>query len=164
MAEIGKRIKSRRELLGLTQEDLARKLGYKSKTTIAKIENGKNDIAQSKVKEFAEALETTPAYLMEWKDTSVADENIPDYVGIRKVNCLEIQYSKQAVKFLKKQDKVTAKRIISAINELPSGDVKKLQGKTGYRLRVGDFRIIFDKDGNILYIVQIGNRGEIYKS
>lgn len=164
MAEIGKRIKSRRELLGLTQEDLARKLGYKSKTTIAKIENGTNDIVQSKVKEFAEALETTPAYLMGWKDTSVADENIPNYVGIRKVNCLEIQYSKQAVKFLKKQDKVTAKRIISAINELPSGDVKKLQGKTGYRLRVGDFRIIFDKDGNILYIVQIGNRGEIYKS
>ena len=77
---------------------------------------------------------------------------------------LEIKYSKQALKFLKKQDKVTAKRIISAINELPSGDVKKLQGKTGYRLRVGDFRIIFDKDGNILYIVQIGNRGEIYKS
>ncbi len=77
---------------------------------------------------------------------------------------MEIQYSKQAVKFLKKQDKPTAKRIISAINALPAGDVKKLQGRNGYRLRVGDFRIIFDKDGNILYIEQIGNRGEIYKN
>ena len=76
---------------------------------------------------------------------------------------MEIQYSKQAVKFLKKQDKSTVKRIISAINALPSGDVKKLQGKNGYRLRVGDFRIIFDKQGNILYIEKIGNRGEIYK-
>lgn len=76
---------------------------------------------------------------------------------------LEIQYSKQAVKFLKKQDKSTVKRIISAINDLPSGDVKKLQGRNSYRLRVGDFRIIFDKQGNILYIEKIGNRGEIYK-
>lgn len=76
---------------------------------------------------------------------------------------MEIQYSKQAVKFLKKQDKPTAKRIISAIKELPYGDVKKLQGKNGYRLRVGSFRIIFDKNGNILYIEKIGNRGEVYK-
>lgn len=77
---------------------------------------------------------------------------------------MEIQYSKQAVKFLKKQDKSTVKRILSAINDLPSGDVKKLQGRNDYRLRVGYFRIIFDKQGNILYIEKIGNRGEIYKN
>lgn len=64
MSEIGKRIKSRREELKLTQKDLAKKLGYKSKTTITKIENGTNDIAQSKVAKFAEALDTTPAYIM----------------------------------------------------------------------------------------------------
>lgn len=76
---------------------------------------------------------------------------------------MEIQYSKQAIKFLNKQDKPTKIRIITAINRLPAGDVKKLQGECGYRLRVGDFRIIFDKDGNIIYIEKIDNRGQVYK-
>lgn len=76
---------------------------------------------------------------------------------------MEIQYSKQAIKFLKKQDTITKKRIINAINLLPAGDVKALQGRNGYRLRVGDYRIIFDTNGNILLIEAIGNRGQIYK-
>ena len=68
MPDIGFRIKKKREECGLTQEELAVKLGYKSKTTIAKIENGTNDIVQSKVIAFASALNTTPAYLMGWED------------------------------------------------------------------------------------------------
>lgn len=68
MAEIGHRIKARREQLQMTQEELAKKLGYKSKTTITKIENGTNDIVQSKVCDFAKVLNTTPAYLMGWED------------------------------------------------------------------------------------------------
>lgn len=76
---------------------------------------------------------------------------------------MAIQYSKQAVKFLSKQDKITQVRIISAINQLPNGNVKKLQGRTGYRLRVGNFRVIFDFSGNIICINEIDNRGQIYK-
>lgn len=76
---------------------------------------------------------------------------------------MKIQYSKQAVKFLSKQDKIIQNRIINAINNLPNGDVLKLQGRSGYRLRVGSFRIIFDKYGNILYIIDIDNRGQVYK-
>ena len=76
---------------------------------------------------------------------------------------MEIRYSKQALKFLKKQDVITQKRIIFAINRLPQGDVKKLQGQLGYRLRVGSYRIVFDKQGNILLIEKIDNRGEVYK-
>ena len=82
MSEIGKRIRIRREELGITQEELASKLGYKSKTTIAKIENGTNDIVQSKVIEFAQALDTTPAYLMGWTQYNETipekNDNIPD--------------------------------------------------------------------------------------
>lgn len=82
MPEIGKRIRIRREELGITQEELASKLGYKSKTTIAKIENGTNDIVQSKVIEFAQALDTTPAYLMGWTQYNETipekNDNIPD--------------------------------------------------------------------------------------
>ena len=76
---------------------------------------------------------------------------------------MEVQYSKQALKFLKKQDATTRKRIINAINLLPAGDVKALQGRNDYLLRVGDYRIIFDINGNILLIEAIGNRGQIYK-
>ncbi len=76
---------------------------------------------------------------------------------------MEIQYSKQAEKFLKKQDATTRNRIRTAIHNLPSGDVKKLQGRSGYRLRVGDYRVIFDRNGNVLYIERIDNRGQIYK-
>lgn len=67
MPDIGKRIKEKRIELGITQENLASKLGYKSKTTIAKIENGTNDITQSRVVDFANALNTTPSYLMGWE-------------------------------------------------------------------------------------------------
>ena len=68
MADIGKRIREKREAIGITQEELATKLGYKNKSTIAKIENGTNDIVQSKVVEFANALNTSASYLMGWED------------------------------------------------------------------------------------------------
>ena len=66
MNEIGARIKSRREELGLTQEELADRVGYKSKSAIQKIERGVNELRQEKIETFAKALETTPAYIMSW--------------------------------------------------------------------------------------------------
>lgn len=65
---LNKRIKARREELGMSQEELAKKLGYKSRSTINKIELGKNDITQHKIVAFAKVLQTTPAYLMGWVD------------------------------------------------------------------------------------------------
>ena len=64
MSDIYTRIRIRREQLGLSQEELAARMGYKSKSSINKIEMGINDIPQSKVLAFARALETTTAYLM----------------------------------------------------------------------------------------------------
>ena len=75
MLELYRRIKSRREELGMTQDDLARRLGYKSRSSIQKIEKGENDIPQSKVKAFAEALDTTPEYLMGWTPLSDKEES-----------------------------------------------------------------------------------------
>ena len=74
---IGSRIKERRELLNLSQEELALKLGYKSRSTINKIESGINDISQSKVVEFAKVLQTTPAYLMGLEDNENKKIDIP---------------------------------------------------------------------------------------
>lgn len=64
---IGARIKACRERIGLTQEELAKKIGYKDKSTISKIESGERDIPQSKIKAFADALGTSPGYLMGWE-------------------------------------------------------------------------------------------------
>lgn len=64
----GERIKERRVELGMTQLELARKLGYKSKSTINKIELGVQNLKQSKIKAIADALLTTPNYIMGWAD------------------------------------------------------------------------------------------------
>lgn len=76
MLEIFRRIKSRREELGMSQEELAQKVGYKSRSSIQKIEKGENDISQSKVKALAEALNTTPEYLMGWTLTKDKEETL----------------------------------------------------------------------------------------
>lgn len=72
------RIKSRRQELKMSQAELANKLGYKSRSAINKIENGLRDISQSKLSEFAEALETTPTYLMGWDDERLKMPNITE--------------------------------------------------------------------------------------
>ena len=70
MLEIYKRIRARREELGISQEELAKRLGYKSRSSINKIEKGENDIPQSKIVAFAQALQTTPERLMGWEQPS----------------------------------------------------------------------------------------------
>ena len=62
------RIRTRREQLNMSQEELAKRLCYKSRSTIAKIESGENDITQSKIVAFAKALGVKPGYLMGWED------------------------------------------------------------------------------------------------
>lgn len=77
-----------------------------------------------------------------------------------------IKYEKGCLKYLKRLDRNTQKRIINAINMLPFGDIKPLQGSTNdYRLRVGDYRIIFSKNDKYLLItiIEIATRGDVYK-
>lgn len=76
---------------------------------------------------------------------------------------MNIYYSKQAQRFLSKQTLSVQRRIVNAIEALPAGDVKKLQGRSDYRLRIGDYRVIFGRDGYIIYIKMIDNRGQVYK-
>lgn len=74
-----------------------------------------------------------------------------------------VKYSKQAQKFLEKQEQRVRQRIEAAIQVLPAGDVKKLKGQPYYRLRVGDFRVIFNREGSVILVVKIDNRGQVYK-
>lgn len=66
--EIGKRIKAKRLALGMSQEELANLLGYKSRSSINKIEVDGRGLPQSKIVKIAKALHTTPSYLMGWED------------------------------------------------------------------------------------------------
>lgn len=76
---------------------------------------------------------------------------------------MEIRYSKQAVKFLEKQEESVRARIKAALQKLPAGDVKKLAGQPYFRLRVGNFRILFTRDGHIIEVSKIDNRGQVYR-
>lgn len=64
MSVLSTRIRLRREELGMSQEELASRMGYRSKSSITKIEKGVNDIPQNKLEDFAAALETSPAWLL----------------------------------------------------------------------------------------------------
>lgn len=77
---VGARIKQRRESLGMTQMELAQKVGYTNRTAITKIEKGVNDITQSKLWEFANALRTTPGYLLGYDEPdSTTNDKFIDY-------------------------------------------------------------------------------------
>lgn len=86
---------------------------------------------------------------------------------------MKIKYSKDSVKFLEKQPKKSVLRIREAIAKLtnipPQGDIAVMQGYTDgrMRLRVGSWRIIYRHDTDtqveIIFIIDIGNRGDIYK-
>ena len=74
--ELYQRIKARREELGMSQNELAKRLGYKDRSTIAKIEAGVNDITQTKIEAFAKALNTTASDLMGWEESQLASPDI----------------------------------------------------------------------------------------
>ena len=73
---IGERIKLRRKELGLTQEELALRLGNKSRASVCTVEKDKEDLTTTRIRQYAEALETTPAYLMGWENS---ETNSIDY-------------------------------------------------------------------------------------
>ena len=86
---------------------------------------------------------------------------------------MKIRYSKSALKFLNKLDKKSVARIVAGVEGLtqtpPVGDVKVMQGRTdgSMRLRIGTWRVIYrygeENQLTILFVMDIGNRGDIYK-
>lgn len=80
----------------------------------------------------------------------------------------ELIYSSSALKQLEKLEHTMQERIILALERLrirpESCDIKKLVGMQGYRLRVGDYRVIFDKEQDklIILVLHIGHRKNIY--
>ena len=69
---MGDRIKTRRIELGMTQQELAIKMGFKTRSHISLLEQGDRNIPISKIKRLANALETSPEYIMGWNDDMVS--------------------------------------------------------------------------------------------
>lgn len=82
---------------------------------------------------------------------------------------MQIHYSKQAENFLKKVQRKQRETIITKIHQYADDPqslknmVKKLQNSPFSRLRVGDYRVVFDEDGNVMLIERIETRGNVYK-
>jgi transcriptional regulator with XRE-family HTH domain len=97
---IGERIRQRREELRMSQEELATRVGYKSRSSINKIELNQADLRQSKIKAIADALLTTPSYIMGWEYNLAYELNKKDFT--------ESQWRKlsQYARFLKMYDDV----------------------------------------------------------
>lgn len=78
----------------------------------------------------------------------------------------QIFIEKRAQKFIQKLPKQDKERLLKAVYSLPDGDIKHMQGHSDYyRLRVGDYRVIYTIENNrlIICVVDAGSRGDIYK-
>lgn len=81
----------------------------------------------------------------------------------------KIAYSEQAIGTLKRIPKNESERIRSKIRQHASdpaseaNNVKKLQGKDSFRLRVSDWRVIFDENDIVIEVIKGGPRGDVYK-
>ena len=77
---------------------------------------------------------------------------------------MNITYAKQATKALMRLDVSTRQRIRQGIEKLPEGDVKRLKGYTDlYRLRIGDWRILFTMIASNISVEDVLPRGDAYK-
>lgn len=82
---------------------------------------------------------------------------------------MKVVYTKTALKSLAKMQNDIKKLIIQAINNIPNGDIKNMKGfnDNRKRLRVGKYRVIYriedDLEIQVLLVLDIGSRGDIYK-
>ena len=79
----------------------------------------------------------------------------------------EIIFSDKALKQLKKMERDVQERIIGTLERIrirPEAYVTELVGDSGYRLRVGDYKVIMDIDKKELHILvlKVGHRKKIY--
>ena len=81
----------------------------------------------------------------------------------------DVSYSSRSRKFLKKVDKILAKRLVEKIEKLMENpiihDTKTVEGSKGlFRIRVGDYRILYkvDYSNNLIGVIKIDKRRRIY--
>lgn len=111
---IGERIKQRRIELGLTQTELAHKMGITSKTTICKAETTDFNPTTDRVREFAKALDCTPSYLMGWEESPAASAGT---IAAKVAKDKELQELVSDYMALPKEKQEAVKGMIKALKE-----------------------------------------------
>lgn len=84
----GERIRTRREELCMSQDELAKRCGYASRVSISKIESGVRKLPTKKIGALAAALRMDPAYLMGWVDelgNDIRDEDTATTEALQKL-------------------------------------------------------------------------------
>ena len=121
MTKFGERIRKMRIELGMTQEELATRMGYTSKSTITKIEQGIRDVPQNKIAKFAEALGTTTAVLMGWVDEETGKKN-----DARASIAFQSSYDKELFEMAEKLSKLTPEKrqVVKAVLDAVSTSEK----------------------------------------
>lgn len=107
---IGSRIRQRRIELGLSQDELAHRLGYKSRSSINKIELGQHNLTQSKILAIANALETTPSYIMGW------DESVESSMGDLPADAIELA---KLISSYPKETQASFRQLFLLLSQLP---------------------------------------------
>ncbi len=86
---------------------------------------------------------------------------------IKEVNMFKAEWTEKAIDELNKLETTISSRIIKKIDKLLinpySINIKRLKGIDAFRLRVGDYRVIFEVNSNIILILKVGHRKNIYK-
>ena len=82
----------------------------------------------------------------------------------------KVQYKKSATKVLVRMPKQSARKFVTAFEQLAQRnncklDIKQLENREGFRLRIGTYRAIYRilEDVLIIEVIKIGNRGDVYK-
>lgn len=114
---IGDRIKQRRIELGMTQEDLALKLGYKSRSSVNKVELA-SDVTLKTIRAYAKALDVDAAYLMGWDKQPQG--NLA-YIDTEAIANLMLN--------------PTNKELILVINKMDAGEKKELLDYANYLIK-----------------------------
>jgi transcriptional regulator with XRE-family HTH domain len=107
---VGDRIKKRRLELGLTQEELAKKAGYKSRSSINKIELSR-DLPLPKVQEVARILDCSPSYLLGWEDKTNIIEIAKTDIMLSNMDDKLKEYALKMAKLPKEKQELVLKMI-----------------------------------------------------
>ena len=116
---IAERIRKRRIELDLSQEELANILGYKSRSSINKLEQGKADIPQSKIIPFSKALRCSPSYLLglETEEQFKRNDTLTDII-------LELRCNNKLLKIVEKVRKLPYEKLTAIETLLSAFDDK----------------------------------------
>ena len=92
------------------------------------------------------------------------------YGGCRKTSWImkyQIKFEKRAFQELDKLDQIISRRISKSIKEMEENldkkDIRRLKGQDNYRLRIGDYRVIFHIENDLIKILKVAHRKKIYR-